>query len=235
MRIAVCDDFNTDRCRVIDMLNSVMKNFTVDEFSNGNELLDKHALEPYDLIISDILMPDISGIDMAATLRRTDTKTPIVFMSTSEEFGVQSYRVLAFDYLLKPIDMEQFKACLKRLMSQREKKKRYIKVTYLGTETSILLSNIQYLESNLRKVIFGLPKGREITVSGKLTDFEPALLDHGFCRCHKSFLVNIEHIDRVEDDLFHLTGGKTIRISRAYKASAKKAYFDYVFNAEELP
>lgn len=235
MRIAVCDDLNTDRQLVIDMLNSMLKNFSVETFSNGNDLLEKHALAPYDLIISDILMPDISGIEMAAELRRTDIKTPIVFMSTSEEFGVQSYRVLAFDYLLKPIDIGQFNACLKRLISQREKKRRYIKVTYLGTETSILLSNIHYLESNLRKVIFGLPEGREITVNGKLSDFEPALIEHGFCRCHKSYLVNLEHIDRIEDDMFYLTCGKTVNISRAYKSSAKKAYFDYVFNAEELP
>ncbi len=235
MRIAICDDLKTDRQQALEMLDSVMKNFSADEFCNANELLEKHAIMPYDLIITDILMPDISGIDMAAQLRKSDTRTPIVFMSTSEEFGVQSYRVLAFDYLLKPLDKDQFKACIKRLLSQREKRKRYIKITYLGTETNILLSNIQYLESNLRKVIFGLPEGREITVSGKLTDFEPSLLSHGFCRCHKSFLVNIEQIDRIEDDMFYLTGGKTVRISRAYKASARKAYFDYIFNAEELP
>ena len=177
-------------------------------------------------------MPSITGIDTAALLRKNDTKTPIVFMSTSEEFGVQSYRVLAFDYLLKPFDMDQFKACMKRLFSQQERKKHYIKISYQGTETSVLLSNIQYLESNLRKVIFGLPKNREITVNGKLSDFEPMLLSHGFCRCHKSFLVNLEHIDRIEDDVFHLIGGKTIKISRAYKASARKAYFDYIFTAE---
>jgi len=235
MRIAVCDDLNTDRRKVIELLHSVMRNFSVEEFSDGNTLLEKHSSDPYDLIITDILMPDISGIDMAAVLRQNDTKTPIVFMSTSEEFGVQSYRVLAFDYLLKPIDKEQLKECLKRLIAQREKKKRYIKVSYLGTETSILLSNIKYLESNLRKVNFGLPEGREITVSGKLSDFEPSLIEYGFCRCHKSYLVNLEHIDRIEDDVFYLVGGKTVNISRAYKASAKKAYFDYVFNAEGLP
>ena len=235
MRIAVCDDLNTDRSQLVNMLHQIMRNFSVEEFSDGRELLEKHAEEPYDLIISDILMPDISGIEMAAVLRRSDTKTPIVFLSTSEEFGVQSYRVLAFDYLLKPLDAEQLRSCLKRLISQREKKKRYIKVTYSGTETSILLSNIRYLESDLRKVIFGLPEGREITVNGKLTDFEPALLEYGFCRCHKSFLVNLEHVNRIEDDMFYLVGGKSVKISRAYKASAKKVYFDYIFNAEELP
>ncbi|MBO5278753.1 MAG: response regulator transcription factor [Lachnospiraceae bacterium] len=232
MRIAICDNLKSERQKAIEALNSVIKNFSVNEFDNGSELLESHALHPYDLIILDILMPKINGIDTAVSLRKNDTKTPIIFMSTSEEFGVQSYRVLAFDYLLKPIDKDQLKACMKRLLSQREKKKQYITVTYSGVETNILLSNIQCLESNLRKVIFTLSENREIKIIGKLTDFEQFLLKHGFCRCHKSYLVNIEHIDRIDDNMFYLTGGKTIKISRTYLQSAKKAYFDYIFTAE---
>lgn len=105
---------------------------------------------------------------------------------------MQSYSVLAFDYILKPIDTKRFAACIKRLLSQKNEKPG-ISVLYLGTETKILLSNIHYLESNLRKVIFALSENRQIEVVGKLTDYEDFLLSHGFCRCHKSFLVNISH------------------------------------------
>ena len=73
------------------------------------------------------------------------------------------------------------------------------------TEAKILLSNIQCLESNLRKVIFTLSENREIEVVGKLTDYEEFLLHHGFCRCHKSYLVNMEYIDSIDNDVFYLT------------------------------
>lgn len=228
MRIAICDDLQTERQKTIEALDSVIRNFSVNEFDDGAELIKSHEVLPYDLIILDILMPKISGMDTAAQIRKKDTKTPIVFISTSEEFGVQSYRVLAFDYLLKPIDTEQLRACMRRLLSQRTKK-HYITVTYSGTETKILLSNIQCLESNLRKVIFTLSENREIEVVGKLTDYEEFLLHHGFCRCHKSYLVNMEYIDSIDNDVFYLTSGKTMKISRTYLQSAKKAYFDYVF------
>ena len=231
MRIAICDDIKTERQETIEVLNCIIKNFSADEFEDGNELLKSHSLQPYDLIILDILMPKISGIDTAAALRKTDSKTPIIFISTSEEFGVQSYRVLAFDYLLKPIDKDLLKDCIKRLFSQ-QKKKQYITISYSGIEAKILLSNIQCLESNLRKVIFTLSENKQIEIVGKLTDFEEFLLAHGFCRCHKSYLVNIEHIDSIEGDTFYLTGGKSIKISRSYLQSAKKAYFDYVFSME---
>lgn len=231
MRIAICDDLQTERQKTIEALDSVIRNFSVNEFDDGAELIKSHEVLPYDLIILDILMPKVSGMDTAAQIRKKDTKTPIVFISTSEEFGVQSYRVLAFDYLLKPIDTEQLRACMRRLLSQRTKK-HYITVTYSETETKILLSNIQCLESNLRKVIFTLSENREIEVVGKLTDYEEFLLHHGFCRCHKSYLVNMEYIDSIDNDVFYLTSGKTMKISRTYLQSAKKAYFDYVFAAE---
>ena len=232
MRIAICDDQKNERQKMIEALHLVINHFSTDEFDNGSALLKSHAKNPYDLILLDILMPGMNGMDTAASLRKNDSKTPIIFMSTSAEFGVQSYRVLAFDYLLKPIDQEQLKGCMKRLFSQTEKKKQSLTITYKGTRIDILLSNIQYLESNLRKVIFTLSENTEIEVIGKLTDFEPYLLEHGFCRCHKSYLVNIEHIDRINDDLFYLTSGKTVKISRAYLQSAKKAYFEYIFSVK---
>ncbi len=231
MRIAICDDLNTERKKVIEALNLIMGNFSVNEFDDGYELIKSHMHMPFDLIILDILMPKISGMDTARLLREKGVKTPVVFISSSEEFGVMSYSVLAFDYILKPIDVERLRECMKRLLAQK-KKKHYISVTYSGTETKILLSNIQCMESNLRKVIITLSENREIEIVGKLADFEEYLIKHGFCRCHKSYIVNIEHIDSIENDTFFLTGGRTVKISRTYLQKAKKAYFDYVFTAE---
>ena len=231
MRIAICDDLNTERKKVIEALNLIMGNFSVNEFDDGYELIKSHMHMPFDLIILDILMPKISGMDTARLLREKGVNTPVVFISSSEEFGVMSYSVLAFDYILKPIDVERLRECMKRLLAQK-KKKHYISVTYSGTETKILLSNIQCMESNLRKVIITLSENREIEIVGKLADFEEYLIKHGFCRCHKSYIVNIEHIDSIENDTFFLTGGRTVKISRTYLQKAKKAYFDYVFTAE---
>lgn len=231
MKIAICDDIKAERENVISALKSVTDDFSADEFESGSELIKRHRSVLYDLIILDILMPQISGIDTAAEIRKFDEKTPIVFVSSSEEFGVRSYSVLAFDYILKPIDTKRFAACIKRLLSQKNEKPG-ISVLYLGTETKILLSNIHYLESNLRKVIFALSENRQIEVVGKLTDYEDFLLSHGFCRCHKSFLVNIRHIDSMDSDTFYLTCGRSIKISRTYLQSARKSYFDYIFGTE---
>lgn len=232
MRIAICDDMKTERQKIKEAVKKVIEDASISEFNNGKYLVKSHSECHFDLIFLDIIMPEISGIDTAAEIRKTDSVTPVVFVSTSEEFGVASYRVLAFDYILKPIREDVIRACIKRLFSMR-KENRYIKINYSGIETKILLSNIQCVESNLRKVIFTLSENREIQIVGKLTDYEKFLIPYGFCRCHKSYIVNIEHIDSIDGENFHLTGGKTVKISRAYLQSAKKAYFDYVFASED--
>ena len=231
MRIAVCDDERKMRDEIKNALAEILPNASVSTFDDGNCLLAEHGETAFDIIILDILMPKISGLDTAALLRENDKKTPVIFVSSSEEFGVASYRVFAFDYLLKPLKKEELSNCILRIIKRNEKKES-IKINYSGIETSILLSNIEYLESDLRKVRFTLTGGRKIEVVGKLTDFEGYLLAHGFLRCHKSFILNIEHIDSIDSDTFYLTGKRAVKISRTYLQGAKKAYFDYVFGSE---
>ncbi len=237
MRIAICDEKKADRQNIAEALHDIEKSenrsFSVNEFDDGNELLQSHAHLPYDLLFLDILMPKISGMEIAEQLRKTDTHTPIIFVSASDEFGVQSYRVLAFDYLLKPVGREQLRRSMQRLLKRSDfENEAFLTISYAGTDTKIRLSNIQCLESNLHKVVITLSEKRSIEISAKLSDFEDFLSDHGFCRCHKSYLVNMEHIDRIDGDTFLLTGGKNIKISRAYLQNAKKAYFDFVFGTE---
>lgn len=231
MRIAVCDDISEERQKLSEALKSISPAFSISEFDNGDDLLKSHALLPYDIIFLDIIMPRKNGLDTAALLREKDKKTPLIFVSSSDEFGVLSYRVLAFDYLLKPIDTVLLRESVQRLSAKRPKKE-YITLSYSGIDTEILLSNIQCLESNLRKVIITLVHNKTLEISGKLSDFEGFLSCRGFCRCHKSYIVNIGHIDSIEGDVFRLTGGKTVKISRTYLKSAKKAYFDYVFSSD---
>ncbi len=67
MRIAICDDLKIDREQITKALKDIGGEFSVNEFDDGHELLKSHALSPYDLIILDILMPKISGIDTASS------------------------------------------------------------------------------------------------------------------------------------------------------------------------
>lgn len=136
--------------------------------------------------------------------------------------------MLAFDYLLKPVTDEAIKCCIDRFKKKRPDN-RVVTIRYLGVRTNILLSNILYFESELRKVNFYLLEGKKITIKAKLDDFREIMLEQDFCRCHKSYVVNMTYVSSILSDEFHLTDGKEIKISRSFLHEAKQKYFNYVF------
>ncbi len=93
MSIAVCDDRKDERHMITEALKTVIKDFSADEFDDGNELLKSHDLRRYDLIILDIIMPKISGMDTAAALRKTDVETPVFFVISSTAVFASIYGI----------------------------------------------------------------------------------------------------------------------------------------------
>lgn len=228
MNIAICDDLSKERAMIAGHLCAYFSKPKLSEFENGAELVHAHKQDRFDLILLDMLMPGLNGIQTAEKIRTFDEHTPIVFATTTEDFAVQSYRVLAFDYLLKPVTADAMAQCLSRF-TKLVPDKRFFSVNYMGVRTDILLSNIVYLESELRKVIFHLAGGERIVVTAKLEEFLSLCDEPDFCRCHKSFLVNLGYVDTISGEDFCMSGGTSLRISRTFLSDAKKAYFDYVF------
>ena len=108
MKIAICDDepiYIETTSRLLQKWAGEhgieMQIFTYD---NGDDLIAAHTDECMDLILLDVIMPLLNGIDTAAELRANGQDVPIIFLTSSREFAVESYEVKAFHYLLKPID-----------------------------------------------------------------------------------------------------------------------------------
>ena len=228
MNIAICDDLQVERDILIKTIKNFKSNALVFEYENGNEIIADHKRNRYDLVFLDILMPIMNGMDVAEAIREYDKETHIVFLTTSEEFAVRSYRVFAFDYLLKPIRENEIQDCLRRFTSLKMETGS-INVKFMGVDTKILISNILYLESNLHKIVFYLTGNREIKLTAKLSDYERLIENFNFCRCHKSYIVNVEHISSISGVEYTMTNGDKIKISRQYSYNAKKVYFNYVF------
>ncbi|MEG1775183.1 MAG: LytTR family DNA-binding domain-containing protein [Clostridia bacterium] len=233
MNIAVCDDLEDERRSLIGHLHAYFNSATVREFENGAELVAAHAKERFDLMLLDMLMPGLNGIETAEKIRAFDDQTPIVFVTSTEDFALQSYRVLAFDYLLKPVTTDAMQRCLARFVKYTPDQ-RFLTVDYLGVRTDILLCNIIYLESDLRKVHLILSGSKTLSLTAKLDRFFSLTAEPDFCRCHKSFIVNLNHVEAIEGENFRMTDGSMIRISRTYLNDAKKAYFRYAFGKETL-
>ncbi len=111
MKIAVCDDdiqCIAQVCALLEQWSQQKKiALTLYHFSDGDELLRAPQKHCMDLLILDIIMPLLSGLDTAKELRNKDDHTPIIFLTSSKEYAVDSYEVHALHYLLKPVSPTQ--------------------------------------------------------------------------------------------------------------------------------
>jgi DNA-binding LytR/AlgR family response regulator len=203
VKIALCDDdsFELENIKntVSEFIASRQSDYqiTVNTFTNGNDLLcyiNKYG--GFDLLILDIVMPGMNGIELAAEIRNNNTNCKIIFLTSSSEFAVNSYKVNAFYYLLKPFSGIELISLLNAALNQiGEEKSNSIAVKEKGKLTRVQINAIQYVESIIHKITFHLRGNEVISCYGTMNEFQAILSsDKRFTKCHKSFIVNMDYI-----------------------------------------
>lgn len=225
MKIAICDDEALELQRIVNFIQQYDATLPVDLFSSARDLLQAHIMEPYDLILLDIEMPEPNGYQIAKQLISISNKMPcIVFVTKSSDYAILGYDV-AFHYLLKPISYNKFAEVMNRaihsLMPQIfsfESRK----VTY-----SVSLQDLYYLESRRFSVEIHC-KSDTFPVRATLKSIEPPLLQAYFAHPHHSFLVNLYHVDHFEPKQVVLSTGETIPVSRSHKNAFQLTLQNYL-------
>lgn len=238
MRIAVCDDDPMELHKIRSSLEQYVSlhqkeaDIAVYAYPDGDSLLDgMKRLGKFDLMILDILMPGMNGIELASEIRGGGDFGKIIFLTSSPEYAVDSYKVGAFYYLLKPFHQEElFSLIRKAHLAIGNEQGSSIMLKRGGMLTKVELRMLSFAESANHNVLFHLKGGEVIDCFGSLQDYESNLLADGrFVRCHKSFFVNMDFVKSVTNKEFILTDGQLIPISRNIYRQVKSAYFDYFF------
>lgn len=154
----------------------------------------------YDLILFDIEMPYLNGMEGARKLREMDPYVPIVFVTNMSQYAVKGYSVGAVDFILKPAGYFEFKIMLDRVrrnLALAEDK--IIQVPSNGILRHLRASHIRYVEVYRHRLTFHTTEG-EVDAWGSLSDVEKQLLEDGFLRCNNGFLVNLKYVDYVEKE-----------------------------------
>lgn len=229
-RIAVCDDLMSER----DSLSLVLQEYFTEkkqeyhlqQFSAGEDILVyyEERERPFQLIFMDIIMTGMNGIDTIRRLRTYDRDVSIIFLTTTRDYAVESYEVNATGYLLKPLVKEQIFHYLDYFLLEWESPKLALHVG--GSYRYIRYGDICYIESNDHILLLGLRDGEIIKYHEKLDAIEKDLSDKRFLRCHKSYLVNMDYIDRVEE-MFILKNEKKIPFRIREKKKMSDYYYQY--------
>lgn len=234
MKIAVCDDEKQFIDTICPLLEQWAQDhnirLTLHRFTDGDTLIAAHQNECMDLIILDVIMPLLNGIDTAKEIRHNDSDVPIIFLTSSKEFAIESYEVRAFYYLIKPVVREKLfsvmDSFLKTLNVQRN--------TFTAHTTAgfykIAIDDVDYLEAQNKQVLVHMADGKTIEIREQFSTCETVFLpDNGFFRCHRSYIVNLNHVEQFTKSAIHTSQNATIPISRNSYMAFKDAYFNYMF------
>ena len=222
LSIAVCDDEMLDCCNMArdikDILGEMEITCIIRQFYNGKELLQ--AAENFDIIFLDIMMYGMNGMQTAKLLREKAFQNILVFVSSSRTYVFDAYDVEAFYYLIKPIDMNKLKNILSRAVIKLEQNSQdFIIINKERQNKKLLLKDIFYFEIKGR-VVFVHSTGGIFDYYDKISVLEQNLRNKGFFQCHKSFLVNLKHVDTYNREELILDNGEKIIV-------AKRRYEDF--------
>lgn len=220
MRIGICDDEFYQRNMLDKIIEKLAKELHIKietkQHMSGEELLKKleKDIYSYDILLLDIQMKELTGIDVARILRETNQSTLIIFITAVPDFVFEGYNVRAFNYILKPIDERKVKEVLTQAIKTLEivDKPYYTIVTKEATH-KIDLDKIIYFKSDKRLVEALTTKG-EYCFYSKLDEIEEALKEKGLIRCHQRYLVNREYMEVISENEMILKTGEKIPISR---------------------
>ena len=174
-----------------------------------------------------VVRMDPSTLETARKLRQLQCKVPIIFLTASPDYAIESYEVQASGYLLKSFSEEKLMKLLNRILKTDMKRRVAIKnrrqYRYPCTD------DIMYIDSNKHNVTLHLSDGSEIITVDKLGEIEKRINEKRFLRCHQSYLVNMDYIKDVEDD-FIMEDGTLVPIRVRGRKEILDTYYDYFVN-----
>lgn len=199
------------------LLNKHSIVYNIESYTNGSALLVR---KPFDILLLDIAMKPLNGMELAKKLRARGDDSKIIFVTSYQQYAIEAYDVQAFHYLVKPVDLEKLEEILLKIYNLIRKEDRQAIVIHQGTAIKrISFEKILYLEVMNRKIY--LHKGREtIPFYGKMNELEPTLPKE-FFRCHRSYIVNFDHVVHYNKEEIWLDNDEVIPLSkRRYQAFA---------------
>jgi DNA-binding LytR/AlgR family response regulator len=238
LRIAICDDDNKDLLQIASLLESYRNSRKVQlsyvSFQNAMDLLASMDIRDYDLILLDMLMPGINGMEAAREIRERNSRVQIVFLTSSPEYAVESYSVRAYYYILKPASEEKLFLILDKLMDDFRKPEDALLLKTQSSVFSLPYGKMEYIEVSAKKLYFILTDGSMREVTGKLADYEQALLKRpGFMKVHRSYLVNLQWVKELRQGELITVSGRHVPVSRAAYPQVRTAYTHFLFSEAE--
>lgn len=232
MNIAICDDENKWINAIEEYLMKFQESYTDikwDVYYNGAELIEKYkdGRKPYDLIITDIRMPDIDGIKMANYIRNKDRTVLLIFLTSYEEYMRECFSCMPLGFWDKIITYDKFKADMENAYELLKNRNMCFSFKCDRQDIRVPYNEILYANNDGRKVkIHTFDNVYEF--SGKLSDYIDVFFQNDIIMTHKSFCVNMAFIKSKDSKNVLLFSGDIIPVSSTCKRTFDHEYIKYI-------
>lgn len=237
LKAILVDDEKAD----ILLLSSLLRKVTPDvqivgEFVDPREAIQQITEVKPDVVFLDVQMRDTTGFEVLSSLGTRDFE--IVFTTSHEKFALQAIKAGAIDYLVKPVQPDELKTAIEKVITRRSNpsavqlemllnyfkpnkpKTRRVALTATDHLMFVEANDIIYCESDSNYTTFFLKSGEKVVISKTLKDVEEILAEDDFFRIHASYLVNMKHVakfTRGDSGSVVMSNGQQLTVSRKKK------------------
>ena len=221
IRIAICDDENRILEDLSRMVLELIPDADVSAFGEGRALIDSADKAGYDVVLLDIDMPDLNGLEVALSFQAADRKPLIIFVTSHDELVYDSLQLHPFGFVRKSYLDKELKKVLEDAVEEVSSRDKHFFFHTASGDIKLQLDDILYFESegNYIKVKTG---SDEFRFRETMQALEMSLKSDGFIRVHKGFLVNQEAVKIINSDKLVLNDNTEIPFGRSYQENARK-------------
>lgn len=216
IRIGICDDEKYMSNKIRAMVSGFFRERNIEililQFSGGEELLEYD--KQIDILFLDIQMKGIDGVETARKLRRRNFKGFLIFITVLKEMVFQSFEVQPYDYLVKPVEEQYFDKMMERLLASIKNAREENLLVQKGYESRIVpIGDIVFCEIIDRKIYLHLVSSEVVDYYERIENLEKKL-NHGFFRCHRSYLIHLKYLKGYKNGTAYMENGREIPVSR---------------------
>ncbi len=239
--IAICDDDPGQLALLAEYTSEFMQadhsEAVIHQFLHPDDLLISCESHQYHIYILDIVMPMVNGIEVGKAIREHDRSAMIIYATNEPGFALQSFVTNPTNYLLKPIDRQQFFTTLDLIVSRLDiDSGRTLPVKTRNGIRILRYSEIICCEYRKHTVTYHLTDRTIVTttiIKGSFARHITRMIeDVRFVRPHVSFVVNMDHVESFDRNRFTLRYGITVPIVTRHYRAVRDRYMDYLLSKE---
>jgi DNA-binding LytR/AlgR family response regulator len=220
MNIAIIEDEKNQQELLTDHLKVFLDEkkiqYDIQYYEDGESFLAEYKKGKYDLIFMDIEFPKgLNGMDTSRKLRKIDTDVILIFVTNMAQFAVEGYSVDALDFIVKPVLYDPFRMKMEKALKiySSNHSMKNILIAVENQSKQIMAKDIIYVEVSNHDLYYHT-KDKEYKVKSSLKHAMSILGDLPFAQCNSCYLVNLEHVERVEKDFVVLDNDECLKMPR---------------------